>query len=166
MNTTNNKLLRRTALNNTTQIRSSNQTQHSAVTYTNRKKRTHTRIQDQVTCTRVKYLQIPSPLITNLITFFCPLPRIESGFFSRHTYTRVTQKTGRRPLIQSCAVRFMTVLTCHVYRLYSRWGPWWHIYTSEWCGCILTVSRITYLPGWFPVVFPEVFIFLSVLLLW
>jgi len=19
-------------------------------------------------------------------------------------------------------------------------GPWWHIYTAEWCGCILTVS--------------------------
>jgi len=25
-------------------------------------------------------------------------------------------------------------------------GRWWHVYTEEWCSCILTVSRITYLP--------------------
>ena len=31
---------------------------------------------------------------------------------------------------------------------------------------ILTVLRITYLLGWFPIAFPVVFIFLSVLLLW
>jgi len=31
--------------------------------------------------------------------------------------------------------------------------PWWYVYTAEWCGCILTVSHITYLPGWFPVAF-------------
>jgi len=35
------------------------------------------------------------------------------------------------------------------------------LYTAEWCGCILTVSRITYLPGWFPVAFPAVFVFVS-----
>jgi len=40
------------------------------------------------------------------------------------------------------------------------------IYTTEWFGCIFTVSRITYLPRWFPVVFPAVFVFLSVLLLY
>jgi len=26
--------------------------------------------------------------------------------------------------------------------------PWWHVYTTEWCGCILTVSRIC--QGGFP----------------
>jgi len=45
-------------------------------------------------------------------------------------------------------------------------GPWWHVYTAEWCGCILTVPRIVYLPGWFPAAFLAVFVFLSVLLLW
>jgi len=44
--------------------------------------------------------------------------------------------------------------------------PWWHVYIAEWCGCILTVSLITYLPGWFPVAFPAVFVYLNVLLLW
>jgi len=29
-----------------------------------------------------------------------------------------------------------------------------------------SVSRITYLSGWFPVAFPAVFVFLTVLLLW
>jgi len=33
------------------------------------------------------------------------------------------------------------------------------------CGCILTVSRIAYLPGWFSVAFPAVFVFLGILLL-
>jgi len=33
------------------------------------------------------------------------------------------------------------------------------------CGCILTVLRITYLPGWFPIAFPALFILRSVLLL-
>ena len=33
-------------------------------------------------------------------------------------------------------------------------------------GCLLTVSHITYLAGWFSVVFPVVFTFLGVLLLW
>jgi len=23
-------------------------------------------------------------------------------------------------------------------------GPWWHVYTGEWCGCILRVSRIVW----------------------
>ena len=41
-----------------------------------------------------------------------------------------------------------------------------YVYIAEWCGCILTVSRIMYLPGWFPVAFPVVFVFLGVLLLW
>jgi len=41
-------------------------------------------------------------------------------------------------------------------------GWWWHVYTAERCSCILTVSRITYLPGWFPAAL--VFVFLSVLL--
>ena len=45
-------------------------------------------------------------------------------------------------------------------------GPWWQLYTAEWYACTLTVSRITYLPGWFSVAFPAVFVFLSVLLLW
>jgi len=21
-------------------------------------------------------------------------------------------------------------------------GPWWYVYTAEWCSCILTVSRM------------------------
>jgi len=41
-------------------------------------------------------------------------------------------------------------------------GPWSHVYSAEWCGCILTVSHIC--PGWFPVAFPAVFVFLRVLL--
>jgi len=43
-------------------------------------------------------------------------------------------------------------------------GLWWHVYTAEWCGYILSVACITYLPGWFRVAFPAVFVFLSVLL--
>jgi len=38
-------------------------------------------------------------------------------------------------------------------------GPWWHVYTAKWYGCILTVSRITYLPGWFP--FPSLWFWSS-----
>jgi len=45
-------------------------------------------------------------------------------------------------------------------------GRWWHVYAAEWCSCILTVSRMMYLPRWFPLAFPAVFVFLSVLLLW
>jgi len=46
------------------------------------------------------------------------------------------------------------------------WGDFPHFSRVSAHGCILTVSRITYLPGWFPVAFPVVFVFLSVLLLW
>jgi len=42
-------------------------------------------------------------------------------------------------------------------------GPWWPVYTAEWCGCILTVLRLIF-PWWFPVAFPVVFVFPRVLL--
>jgi len=38
--------------------------------------------------------------------------------------------------------------------------------TPQYGAAAYSVSHITYLPGWFPVAFPAVFVFLSVLLLW